>query len=696
MRATAAAALLLLAVTAPAPAEEPAPRPVDALVAELGSKFGKNREQAARELGLHGAAAKAAVPALVAALKDAYAPTRAAAAIALRRIDLSETAGVPVLVAATVEGEDAARLEAVEALAAYPPEVPGVVDALMRLVRSKALGPVALERLRALGPATLPGVKSVLRKGEPDEVWRVWPVVEHLGLDCVPDLLPLLESPDRKTRATAAEHLAKGLQSKYPPPLPMAIEALREGTKSPDSAIEAFAGQGAAGVPALMGILASTESRWSRLQAVRALERVGAEARPAGRLLRGLTISVDREVREAALSALWKADPDAMKSPVRPLDPPPAWMAARAAKDRAKGLRRGVEVEDSLSAALDWLAAHQDPGGRWSCDGFGRRCAGKRCDGRGQAYFDEGATALAVLAFLGAGETHADGRRAEVVRRGLEALVAAQEPDGRVGGRGREGGHWIFNHAAATLALVEAAAATGDSELRRVARGAVHFVIACQNPYMAWRYGVRPQDNDTAVTGWATLALGVARGAGFEVPPECFEGAKTWMDKITEPEHGRAGYTARSVGMAHYEGAVPVDPAKVEGMTALAVVTRLLAGADREDEFVAKGQDLVAKSPPLSDPREQAVDFHYWHFGSLALRGQVSDRKRSTAQAAWQAAAVGAILESQRLDRAEHRFGSWDPVDPWSFAGGRVYATAIHALTLQTPWRYPKEWFTGR
>ena len=32
--------------------------------------------------------------------------------------------------------------------------------------------------------------------------------------------------------------------------------------------------------------------------------------------------------------------------------------------------------------------------------------------------------------------------------------------------------------------------------------------------------------------------------------------------------------------------------------------------------------------------------------------------------------------------------GSWDPIDEWGTAGGRVYATALGAMTLEVYYRF--------
>ena len=58
-----------------------------------------------------------------------------------------------------------------------------------------------------------------------------------------------------------------------------------------------------------------------------------------------------------------------------------------------------------------------------------------------------------------------------------------------------------------------------------------------------------------------------------------------------------------------------------------------------------------------------------------------------TARGAWSAALRQALLPNQRADG--DLFGSWDPVDPWSYAGGRVYATALATLALESDYREP-------
>jgi hypothetical protein len=120
-----------------------------------------------------------------------------------------------------------------------------------------------------------------------------------------------------------------------------------------------------------------------------------------------------------------------------------------------------------------------------------------------------GVTGLAICAFLSAGST---GRNAtpyaDTVLRGLSWLVAVQDKEGCVGARASR--HFVYNHAYATLALVEAYGLTGDERWRKAAQRGLDFSFLARNPDAAWRYGVRPTDNDISVTGSVMLSISAA------------------------------------------------------------------------------------------------------------------------------------------------------------------------------------------
>jgi hypothetical protein len=54
----------------------------------------------------------------------------------------------------------------------------------------------------------------------------------------------------------------------------------------------------------------------------------------------------------------------------------------------------------------------------------------------------------------------------------------------------------------------------------------------------------------------------------------------------------------------------------------------------------------------------------------------------------WNKALKTALLPHQATEGCAK--GSWDPVGPWGSHGGRVYATALGALMLETYYRHAR------
>ena len=191
---------------------------------------------------------------------------------------------------------------------------------------------------------------------------------------------------------------------------------------------------------------------------------------------------------------------------------------------------------------------------RW-CDG---RAVAAGPAGAGEPAHDVGVTALALLAFLRAPGIGLRSPKYDAhVARGLDWLRAQQDAEGCVGTRDEL--RFVYDHAWAALALVEGATANpGSRGLAKAAQRALDFWALARNPYFAWRYGVKPGDNDTSVTGAMLAALAAARDADrsrssgsatfsrprFEVDLEAFDGAEAWVDKMTD-QSSRVGYAQR-------------------------------------------------------------------------------------------------------------------------------------------------------
>jgi hypothetical protein len=349
-------------------------------------------------------------------------------------------------------------------------------------------------------------------------------------------------------------------------------------------------------------------------------------------------------------------------------DPEPGIWVNRMAPHRLAIVERyggSTRTEQAVADALAWLAAHQAPQGYWDCDGFARHCPpGDACSGPAiEGGSDTGVTALALIAFLGGGHTHAgSGPHSEIVRRGLNWLIQVQGPDGDL--RGEAGQGRIYSHAMATLALSEALAMTRDERLRDPAQKAIDWLANAQHEGSGgWRYHPG-QFGDTSVFGWAILALHSAEHAGLRVPPQSWTRASNWLPLVSSGPNG---------GLAAYQPGYEVSHA----MTAEALLCRQLLGLPRSHPAMDEAGDyLLTRLPNLND-----YHIYYWYYGTLAtfqLGGAHWQR--------WNQRLVETLTATQ--NQTGHRKGSWDPLRPFGVDGGQVFSTATSALCLEVYYRY--------
>ena len=336
----------------------------------------------------------------------------------------------------------------------------------------------------------------------------------------------------------------------------------------------------------------------------------------------------------------------------------------------------------ALAAGLEWLARHQSADGSWDADRFmheGRHgdCG---CDGPGARSADVGVSGLALLAFLGAGNTTADGPYRAAVGRGVRWLREQQDESGRFGAA--SGAFSLYNHAIATMVLCEAYHATRNPLLKRTAIDAVGFAQRARNPYLAWRYSAPPDgSNDTSVTGWMVFALATAADASLEIDPGALDGALAWIDRMTSEETGRTGYVSKGGGSIRGSG---------EAMTAVALLSRILIADarrkpldDDQEEIVDAHRDVLLRALPLWRTSDGSCDMYYWYYGTYAMY-----QLGGNAWTSWERALERAVVRNQRDDG--HERGSWDPDGVWGDDGGRVYATAALTLTMQASYRYTR------
>jgi hypothetical protein len=336
----------------------------------------------------------------------------------------------------------------------------------------------------------------------------------------------------------------------------------------------------------------------------------------------------------------------------------------------------GRETEAAVTAALNWLAQNQSTDDRWDASRFGAghemAVLGQDRGGTG-ADADTGISALALLTFLGAGNTHRSGDFTSTVRKGLDFLERGQAADGNLGGDAGLYAH-MYCHSMATFALAEAYAMSGDPALKGPVERAVAYSLRAQNPATGgWRY--RPGDmGDTSQLGWQLMALWSAERAGISVPLQTWTGAERFLRSV---RRGQAG------GLASYRSDSPMSTS----MTAEALYCRQLVGESMggNDDGAAANEAMRQLLRTLPEPAH--VNLYYWYYASLALhrQQQVGDENAAAWQA-WNNALTSVLVRKQRSDGQD--VGSWDPECIWGGYGGRVYSTALSALCLEVYYRY--------
>lgn len=366
-------------------------------------------------------------------------------------------------------------------------------------------------------------------------------------------------------------------------------------------------------------------------------------------------------------------------------------------------------TESAVLAALKWLERHQHPDGHWSSNGFYRPEGCENESGDGFEGYDVGVTALAMLAYLGFGHTHETGEYKEfqvVMRKAMEWMLSQQvksdDPklDGLYGLPTENVDEWVYNHSIATMAMAELLLMSRDRlKLRKSVESSVRWCMRSQNPGYGWKYGYLAGRNDTSVTGWMVLALKTARACSdlrhikikAKEYDQHFEWALKWFDSCTMKSTGICGYEdsgdpGSSLTGAFPDGDYPFSK-RLSCMTAVSVLCRLFAGQSKRSEDIKQGVAVLMDELPSWRKREgkrlSKINMYYWYYASFAMF-QFGDSKWKE----WNEAMIDALVPTQIVGTCSD--GSWDPIGEWGIAGGRVYSTAIGAMTLEVYYRFAR------
>jgi len=369
------------------------------------------------------------------------------------------------------------------------------------------------------------------------------------------------------------------------------------------------------------------------------------------------------------------------QEPKSGLSPGAVMAIGRTASPRTTLAKTEPAAAQAIERGLAWLRDHQDVDGRWNSEGFMRHDKGQPSSGSGSPVNDVGNTGLAVLALAREGVATKDDPNRLAMLKAAHWLKDQQNKNGLLGQAASAS--FIYSHAIGTLGLCAVAAATDSAKAREAAKPALGYLEDHRNPFGVWRYQPRDNDNDTSVTTWCVLAELAGLELGLQIDDKALKCAAVWFDAVTD-QTGRAGYMKLGDGSSRPFGKVQRFPrAKGEAMTAAGLLCRLALGQQQRDvPVLAAAADRLVAKPPEWDPESGAVDECYWFLASEALR-HFGGKQR----AQWNGKLVAALLAGQQQDGAAA--GSWDPVGPWGDDGGRVYATALAVLSLQSLYPLP-------
>jgi len=321
----------------------------------------------------------------------------------------------------------------------------------------------------------------------------------------------------------------------------------------------------------------------------------------------------------------------------------------------------GDEVtEEAVQLGLAWLRRNQRRDGSWSLQGpyaYGAARENKIA-----------ATAMALLAFQGAGHTHQQGAHRQNVARGWHYLLSRdsgqQQGDGSFFRQGA-GIHRFYTHAQATIALCELYGMTKDPKYKKPAQKAIDYLVATQAPEGGWRYWPG-RESDTSVTGWVVMALQSARMAGLEVPEKTFDEISRYLDRASA-ESGRL--------YSYQPGSTPSYAMSAEGL-----LCRQYLGWRQDDERLVDGVSRLVERPIKWSRRSN--DVYYWYYAT-----QAAHHMEGKLWTEWNSH-LRKVLPENQVKKGRDA-GSWSPRgDRHADSGGRLYMTALSIYMLEVYYRH--------
>jgi hypothetical protein len=321
-----------------------------------------------------------------------------------------------------------------------------------------------------------------------------------------------------------------------------------------------------------------------------------------------------------------------------------------------------LHARSSVDSALHWLAAHQDSDGLWHAEKW-----------EGEQASTMAVTGLAVLAFMGAGNTTRKGEYMRSVLRGVEALVREQDAEGGWYKKapGIKGG---YTQGICTIALCEAYGRARDERVGLAAQKAVQRCEKAVNSDGGWRYQPNQGPSDMSVSAWFVQALKTAKLSQLKFDSAIFSQGLSFVDSVTDK-----GASKDSNGAVTYQ----FQPGQDYGnghpaLTAAGMMVRQFSGMGVKNHILIKGAELTRGQAPTWTRK----DFYLWYYATYSMHNMGGEFRL------WWNKRIRDVLLDNQVRTGEDA-GSWDPKgDKWASHAGRAFTTALGALCLEVYYRY--------
>lgn len=323
----------------------------------------------------------------------------------------------------------------------------------------------------------------------------------------------------------------------------------------------------------------------------------------------------------------------------------------------------GADTEAAVERSLRWFLRHQLPDGGWSfnfkdCPSCMGQCSHGSADAKAER---AAATALALLPFLGRGETHLKGPYRQQIRAGVGFLIKlvtvhngrAYEPEGGT----------LYTQGLVGIALSECFAMSRDPGLKAPTQAVLNYIMEAQDSAGGgWRY-YPGQAGDTSVVGWQLMALKSGFMAGVEVNSLTVTKASMFLDSVQSDQGARYGYVDKSS---------PTD-----ARSAVGLLTRMYTGWKKDHPGMQEGVKQLAKRGPTDD-------LYYDYYATQIMHHMGGDL-----WTAWNGKMKPLLLSRQATIGDEA--GSWFDgfgTGHASEVGGRLYCSSMATMILEVYYRH--------